>query len=411
MLLYWLWLTTRRGLAKHRYPAVLECFGSPEEAYYAEHEVYRLAGFSAQEIQTLCDKSLELPRQILAACTRKNIHILTYQDASYPDRLRSIPDPPAVLYYLGNLPDFDREAAIAIIGSRKSTPYGLNHAKRFGFQVAICGGLVVSGMAAGGDSAAMEGALTAGRPTVGVLGCGVDIVYPKQSQHLYEDVCRWGCVLSEYPPGTPPYKQNFPERNRIISGLTRGVLVIEAGARSGTQITVNQALDQGRDVYVLPTNIGLEASAGNIRLLKEGAAAVESGWDVLSNYQEDYPDRVKWNRLGEAASLAPHELHPLHEQPQMLVAEELVSYRTDDRKVVDNSENKAYIDVQAILAQQPEDEQAILRQLFNGEMHPDELVARTGLSVSRVLMAMTQLELKGYVVRQAGNRYALAMRG
>ena len=176
----------------------------------------------------LGDKSLDEAQSILKICRDKKLGILTFQDAAYPRRLRNISDPPAVLYYKGQIPDLESCPAIAVVGTRKASAYGLTTAKRMGYQIARCGGIVVSGMAYGIDGMATAGALTAGSPAVGVLGCGVDVVYPMSNRSLFRDMEEYGWLVSEFPPGYPPSRWTFPKRNRIISGMCNGVLVIEA---------------------------------------------------------------------------------------------------------------------------------------------------------------------------------------
>ena len=242
MLIHWIWLATRQGLNDRMKVAVLQHFQDPEDAYYAEGEAFRrIDGLTIENMEALQDKNLKQAGKILDQCADKDIHILTFQDAAYPRRLKNISDPPLVLYYKGRLPDFDDSPLVAVVGTRKASGYGLTAAKRMGYQIAKCGGTVVSGMAFGIDGVATDGALTAGGTVVGVLGCGADVVYPLSNRALFADVERRGCLLTEFPPETPPQKWNFPKRNRIISGLSNGVLVVEAPERSGALITARQA--------------------------------------------------------------------------------------------------------------------------------------------------------------------------
>ena len=180
-----------------------------------------------------------------------------------------------------------------MVGTRHASPYGMTTAKKMGYQITKCGGIVVSGMAYGIDGMAMKGALTAGAPVVGILGCGAEMVYPPSNRPLFSDVENYGCIMSEFPPGTPPVKWNFPKRNRIISGMSCGVLVVEAPEKSGALITARCAADQGRDVFVVPGNIDVPTFVGSNRLLRDGAIAVSSGWDILSEYQMQFPDKIR----------------------------------------------------------------------------------------------------------------------
>ncbi len=288
MLKYWLWLASRRNLSPREQLAVLRHFGTPEAAYCAEKsalsEVEGLRSTASLE-----DKSLMEPEEILNECYRKQISILTYQDAAYPDRLRSIDDPPMVLYYQGTVPAIDTEPVIAVVGTRKASAYGLVQAKQLGYQLGRMGAVVVSGGADGIDTMAMKGALTAGAPVIGVLGCGVDVVYPAANRSLFEDVRTRGWLVSEYPPGTAAIGAHFPVRNRILSALSLGVLVVEAPEKSGALITARRALEQGRDVFALPANVDSATCAGNLRLLREGAIVAADGWDVLKEYVHLFP--------------------------------------------------------------------------------------------------------------------------
>ena len=219
----------------------------------------------------------------------KAVHIVTLVDEEYPAALREIDDPPMVLYVRGEQP-IESARAIAIVGTRRSTRYGKMIAGRFASQLALKGFIIVSGLAAGIDASAHQGTLDVGGFTVAVMGCGIDYPYPKRNQPIYERIVETGVVMSEYPMGSRPAKWTFPQRNRILSGLSRGVLVIQAPERSGSLITARCALEQGRDVFAVPGNINSLTSAGSNRLIKQGATLVDSVDDIF----DEYPDlRVK----------------------------------------------------------------------------------------------------------------------
>ena len=226
---FWVWLTEQNRLGGPARQALLEHFGSPEEVYYAEPgDLLQVEGITADQVQALENKSLDRAQSILEECARKDIFLLTAQDALYPQRLKNIYDPPLLLYGRGSMPLFDEEAAVAVVGTRSCSPYGIRTAERFGFEMSKQGGLVVSGLARGIDAASQLGALRAGGLTAAVLGCGVDVVYPPENDRLYEDVAASGVLLSEYPPGAEPFGWHFPARNRILSGLCLATLVVEA---------------------------------------------------------------------------------------------------------------------------------------------------------------------------------------
>ena len=411
MLKYWIWLCLCKGIGPRMALCVLNYFGTPDRAYYADDAEYALVpDLTKAQIKGLQNKDLKEAEKILDNCAKLGIHILTYQDAAYPERLRNIPDPPIVLYYKGSIPNVDDTPTIAMVGARKATPYGLLHAKRFGYQLSAGGAIVVSGMARGIDTLSLEGALTAGTPVIGVLGCGIDRIYPPENGALYQDVIAHGWLISEYPPGTPPDARNFPVRNRIMSGLSTGVLVVEAGARSGSLITASRALEQGRDVFAIPSNIGVEVGEGNNRLLREGAILVTSGQDILQEYIHQFPDRIHMRTGGDNLTLLPRDLQRAEEKTLPNVAQKIDHPQAGDKKSVDKNLNRSYIDLEAKKDELSHDEWALASQLSAHPIHVDELIEASGLSAAQALSALTLLELKGIAVRMPGRRYELALK-
>ena len=414
MLIHWIWFATRTNLSDRTKMNLLQHFRDAEDIYYAESDAYALAdGISPEAVASLQDKNLTSAQNILRECDEKNIRILTFQDAAYPNRLRNIPDPPVVLYYKGRLPEFDSLPLIAVVGTRKATPYGLTTAKRMGYQIASCGGVVVSGMAYGIDGMAMQGALTAGERVIGVLGCGVDVVYPQSNKALFEDVEQHGCLISEFAPGTEPFKWNFPKRNRIISGLSCGVLVIEAPLISGALITARQAAEQGRDVFVVPGNIDMPSCLGSNSLLRDGAIMASSGWDVVGEYEALFPGKIV-NRCKPGHQLAyPDEVIRAAqdaEKPMPKVAQKpkfLGAKKDKQKKEIDKGEATHYIDAETKRPPLCEDEQRILKQVEDGNTLVDDIIASTQLPAGAVLAGLTMLEVKGRIVRLPGKRVKL----
>lgn len=413
MLVHWIWLATR-FVSDRMKVALLRHFSDPEEIYYADTGAFSsLEGLTKEHLEQLGEKSLTQSEAILRQCSREKIGILTYQDASYPSRLKNISDPPCVLYYKGRLPDFDGSPLIGVVGTRKASAYGLTAAKRLGYQIARCGGIVVSGMAYGIDSMAMSGALTAGKEVVGILGCGVDIVYPPSNKGLFADVENYGCILSEFPPGTPPVGWNFPKRNRIISGLSCGVLVVEAPEKSGALITARQALEQGRDVFVVPGNIDVDTFVGSNRLLRDGAIAVSSGWDVMSEYEAQYPDKIrKEDRKLHLTAYADEvkkagESMPKVAQTCAVPKKKSPRIQKVDKKVIDNGEKPPYSDVNKNLSALTGEERMIAETLRNGARLVDDVIAEAGIPAAKVLSSLTMLEIKGLIRRLPGKRVCI----
>lgn len=414
MLVHWIWLATRTHLSDRVKATLLQHFRDSEDIFYADADDFSFAeGLSQEGLQSLQDKNLTEARNILTVCDEKDIRILTFRDAAYPNRLRNIADPPVVLYYKGHLPEFDSLPLIGVVGTRKATPYGLTIAKRMGYQIASCGGIVVSGMAYGIDGMAMQGALTAGEQVIGVLGCGVDVIYPQSNRSLFADVERYGCLLSEFVPGTEPFKQNFPRRNRIISGLSCGVLVIEAPDGSGALITARRAAEQGRDVFAVPGNIDMPSCAGSNALLRDGAMMVSSGWDVVGEYKAQFPDKIH-DRCKPGQQLAyPDEVEmAAHdaEKPLPKVAQKPKLFggkKEKKKKEIDNRESSHYIDAETKHPPLSADEQTILSLVEEGKTLVDDVMAGTELSAGAVLAALTMLEVKGVITRLPGKRVKL----
>ena len=411
MLIHWIWFATRTGLGDKMKCTLLSHFEDPEEIYFApELEFERFEDLSPSGVESIMDKDLTACEEILESCQEKGIHILTFRDAAYPARLKNIPDPPMVLYYKGSLPAFDELPVIGVVGTRRASAYGLTAAKRLGYQIAACGGTVVSGMATGIDGTAMKGALTAGGTVVGILGCGADIVYPASNRWLYADTEKYGCILSEFPPGTPPVGRNFPRRNRIISGLSCGVLVVEAPEKSGALITARLSADQGRDVFVVPANIDVESAMGSNALMREGAIPVSSGWDILSEYRYQFPSKVRQNRTPVRMTATAEELSVEREEPAKVAQEPKKSPEKKPKlsllrkKVIDNSEKSAYIDFKKTHSALSADEQRIVSALESGQRLVDDVIAELELAPGVILASLTMLEIKG-IVRRLPGRY------
>ena len=377
MLLHWIWFSLIPEKFTRERLELLEHFRDPEEIYHCtDGSLPPMPGELADYIE---EKDLSRAQKILDNCVCKNISILTYGDGGYPKKLKNISDPPIVLYYKGHLPDWESVPVIGIVGTRKASAYGIQSAHRFGGEIAAGGALVVSGAASGIDGAAMTAAIRQGKPTVGVLGNGVDVVYPPTNRQLFADTEKFGCLISEYVPGTRPFPWNFPRRNRIISGLSDGVLVVEAPERSGALSTATKAADQGRDVFVVPGNIDVPTSQGSNNLLLAGGIPVFSGWDVLKEYEDRYPGRVKPAKVSEPAP-------------------------PDDKKTVDNPEKSGYSD--RVRPQTPlsEQEERVYRCLTEEPQLVDGVISQTGLPAAEVLRILTKLSIKGMVKKHPGGQ-------
>jgi DNA processing protein len=354
---YWFALRSVPLVGNVTFRRLLEHFLTPERVLRASAtELAAVRGINAAVVTALTSHDYRgAAERECREVARHGVRVVDFLSAEYPKALLEIPDPPPFLYVKGGLCDL--EPAVAIVGARRATPYALLSTDRLARDLASHGVCVISGMARGVDTAAHRGALAAGGRTVGVLGCGIDVVYPAENRRLFEEMAEKGALVSEFPMGTTPLAENFPRRNRIISGISRGVLVVEAAENSGSLITARYALDQGRDVFAVPGNIHFKSSRGSNRLIKEGAKLVEGVADIM----EELPRRTGTGEPPQAPafSLTPREAA-----------------------------------VYTLLAESP--------------LHIDDIVTRSALAVGEVAAILLHLELKGAVLQLPGKNFAIA---
>jgi len=354
---YWIGLNLVKGIGPVRFRRLLDHFGDPQAAWQAS-----LAGLAAAGLDRRSIENLEQVRRggqldaALRAIEQTGAQVLTWDDEGYPRNLRDIAQPPPVLYVRGALTSGD-EWAVAMVGTRKASAYGKEAARELAAGLAANGVTVVSGLARGIDETAHRAALEAGGRTVAVLGSGVDVIYPAENRGLAKAVTQAGAIVSDYPMGTAPESANFPPRNRIISGLSKGVIVVEAGEVSGALITTDFAAEQGRDVFAVPGGIKSPTARGTNRLIQQGAKLVTAVGDVLE------------------------ELNLV-----------MVSEQRAARAVLPADETEAKL--LACLSAEP--------------AHIDDIGAQAGLPISQVSGALALMELKGLVRQVGGMNYVVA---
>lgn len=383
---YWLWLSAAAVSPKAK-AVLIDKYSDAEKAFYAPAgEFETLTGVSKKEAETLEKRDISCADRILAACARQGIRAVTMQDADYPQRLKNIFAPPVVIYLKGRLHSLDDEAAIAVIGTRKASAYGLKMGRKLAYEIVRGGGVVVSLLTSGVDAAAARGALLAGGRCVGVLGTPHEC----EAGTLAAEVAARGALISEYPPGTKPEKHFFRDRNRIAAGLSVGVTVVEAPERSGARLFAETAMEQGREIFAVPGNADAPNSVGTIAMIKDGAKPVVCGWDVLSEFESRFGGK-------------------LHELPECELPEEEEAQNADvpAKKSVDKPKDSDYIDLKKQLEGLNEDQLKIIAVIGKSASHIDDIIASTGLSTARVLSQLTVLEIKGYVRRDPGRRVAL----
>jgi len=380
-LIYWIWASRLQGLRPSALLRYIEYFPDIKQLYEAsERELRQVPNSTNSELHSLMNKSLIEAESIIEKCKRKNVNIITLADARYPERLANIYEPPLVLYIKGTLPNIDSECVIGIVGTRRASLYGLSTAERIAYECAESGALIVTGLASGIDSAAARGALNASGRCIGVLGTGIDIIFPKDNDKLFAEVEQGCCLVSEYPPGERATKFTFPARNRIISGLSLGVCIVEAPERSGSLITAARAAEQGRDVFVVPGSIDLQGFMGSNALLRDGAELVTCGWDIVSRHE--------W-RFSHIREVLPERRTKAAQKRVPKSDERPAEVTPTVRKVREKPEGLS------------DDESKVLDALI-GKRTADSITSATELRPDRVMVALTLLELKG-LVKNVGN--------
>jgi len=362
---YWVWISSMVKINPRQKYELVQYF---EDPYYLwnirKEELEKIPFINNVMIEQLMDSKIRSGiDNLMNTIHKQKIQVVTLNDPCYPEYLKNIFDPPVVIYVKGNIEK--DENALAIVGSRRATQYGIDIARAISHKLSKFGITIISGMALGIDSQAHIGALEAGGRTIAVLGCGLDKVYPKENKRLMESIIERGAIISEYVPGTAPMPFNFPARNRLISGMSKGVIVIEASEKSGSLITANYALEQGREVFAVPGNINSKLSTGTNLLIKEGAKVVTSIIDILEELNLGF----------DFTNL------------------EVIEYKDEKR-------NNLFIDAD-------ENERKIIECLGTGVKHIDVLAAMCGIEIKKLNSIIVLMELKGILEQLPGKLYRL----
>ncbi len=381
---YWLWLSLKKSMTSAKIKVLLEYFSSPEEIFRASKEkLSSIKCLNRRTISGLSDKNLDRVIEIKRLCKIYGIKVLTYNSPYYPENLRNISAPPYVLYTRSarriNLNKYIR---IAIVGNRESTEYGEKIAENFAYDLANNGMVIVSGMAKGIDSAAHRGCINAGGITVAVMGCGLHMAYPSKNKELMEKIIETGIAISEYPPDCKPEKCYFPERNRIISGLSQGIIVAEAPKSSGSLITANYAIDQDRDLFAVPGDINLSRSEGTNNLIKEYAIAVTSARDIFEHYSFENFEIKKIRELQRENGISAPEEYKEARENENIIKQEFYIGLTDEEK-------------------------HIITKLSKTPVNFEELLELTGISSEKLVSMITMLEIKGKIKTHPGKNFTL----
>lgn len=379
--IYWLWLTTIQNIFQSEITALLEHFNTAEEIYRAKDysQVPGLRPFTKFSLRDKNTKSAEKAAEKVSKCDAR---ILTFDDINYPDSLRAIDSPPYVLYIKGEIMKWDRLLGIGVVGTRDCSDYGIAAVNKICTGLAEAGATIVSGMARGIDGAAARCAIKSGNKTIAVLGSGIDVVYPPEHAELMSGIAENGAVITEYPPGTRPFGKNFPWRNRIISGLSRGVLVIEAPKKSGALITADYALEQGKNIYAVPGSIFKKNCEGTNKILSDYAKPVSCAEDIL----EDFDFEIK--RL------------------QISPPKKSIFGKKNNKPPAVNNEIKFTIEDKKY-KMLSEDEKIIIGLLMESNQHIDDLMRKSGFDAARITPVLSMLEFGGLISKIPGNNYKL----
>lgn len=396
-IIYWVWLSQLLGAGNPNVEYILSNIDSPKDLYnlVSQKKLDKLKFLSKYFINKTKIVNLDDAEKIIKKCQEKEYEIITIKDAIYPNKLKNIYSSPVVLYISGNINNLDSIDdcfAIAIVGSRKCSDYAIEATKLFSNKLSSCGATIISGMAVGIDAVAMKEALENKSKVIGVLGSGLDVDYPIQNINLKKQLenSSQGCIISEYPPGIRPFSAHFPIRNRIMSGLSNGVLVVEAGERSGSLITAKIAIEQGKDVYGVPNNIFFKNNAGTMNLLKEGAILVTEPEDILYQYNLNYKiNNINYNNIKNNIK----EIYDLDLN------------KTD--KTIDNVDRNDYN-----LNKQNNNFTGILKDVYElltneGPQTIDYISDKLNIAVNEVLIGITELELLGAIKKSSNMKYII----
>ena len=409
--LYWIWLSLACTPGSSTFSSLLSKFANAEEIYRADEDELRGAiDRRASDRSALLNKDLKKAEEILDFCRSKRVGIVTYADPTYPDALRKIPNPPVLLYYRGVWQDFNSGGFYsAIVGTRSVSDYGRKNTFVIARDLARAGATVVSGMAIGIDGVALAGALSVNAPTVAVIGSGIDVCYPAQHITLAREIVKRGCVITEFAPGTPPNRFNFPKRNRIISGLCAATLVMEGRENSGALITARCAQDQGRVVYALPGNVGSPTSEVTNLLLKNGARALVSADDIVRDFETEYHGKLNPFKLAEKSSVDMGLVLSEYKVVATAPSDNIFEHRstrpkTEKAKSVPAEVAVASPESPSVMPDFDKETLALYKRIpFEGEIHIESLVDGDR-DLRSIMKTLSKLEMGHFIVMLPGDR-------
>jgi len=377
-LIYLMWLHLKKSITPFIANQLLHKFGSAERVYLADKTSYINHGLTnALMLEDLMDKSIKAADSEIKKVKQFGLSLLGFGTEEYPSLLYEIADPPLILYVQGDSSVLHRRNTFCIVGTRKSTVYGMSASLGVSEQLARCGMIIISGVAVGIDAAAHRGAVRGGGKTIGIMGCGLDVDYPAENRDVRQLIVNNGALISEFPLGTPPIPSNFPVRNRLLSAFSLGVAVMEAGEKSGALITAKYAAEQGRDVFALPGNISNPMSAGTNRLIQDGASLLTGADVIITEYLMRYPEYFQ-------------------------------IYETQEEQNSGNEDIEAQVDTISLQSLQLLDaEKKIYSTLKKEPLHVNEISRRAGITIAETQSILTMLQIRRKVKEHPGNQFSV----
>ncbi len=396
-IIYWIWLSGALGFASVKFKCLLNIFGTVESIYKSDVDnIKNKCQLSAFEYKGLANKSLRQAEKIIEKCSTQGISIITFNDIRYPERLRNITDPPICLYYKGDFPEFDSIPTVCIVGTRNADDYGYKAAWSLSARLSLANFLVISGGALGIDTAAHKGCLATKNKTVALLACGINYPYLMKNAELRREISENGCLISEYPPDYPVRKPAFHQRNRILSGLSLGTVVIEAGEKSGALITARNAAEQGRDVFVVTGKPDDKNYAGSNMLLRDGAIPIFSAEDIIFEYMGFYGNIIDIEKPKN------FNLSSLYKSTHK---ENITSGRVQINKT-EFKNSEAEKNISKNFYESLSKKAQIVYNCIDSEYFTIDDLGKSRLSISDIFSALTELELVGFISAVPGGRYS-----
>ncbi len=405
--LIWLWLSLHFGAGSNIYSKLINYFENEQNIYDSDDSDMGLIHWlSDSQKNKLLNKNFEHAEEIYEWCLENDVEIITYSDDNYPSALRELEDFPAVLYCKGEMPNFDEELSISVVGTRSMTTYGQKIAFELGYTLSRAGAITVSGMARGIDGTVAVGTINALGTTVAVLGSGIDVIYPREHTSLMSRIIDYGAVITEYPPHTPPNSRNFPIRNRIISGISNGTVIVEADENSGAMITARLATKQRKPLFAVPGPVKMHTSKGtNLLLREERAMLARTAVDILEEFIEEYSDKIDFAKAKQRPTFSKSLMKTTNGSDRTEYSRRSTQTKRENIKLTKKFEEVIPPQAEETdLSGLSEIQLAIYKAMEAEKTYSaDELADLTGFTISVIMAETSLLEIEGFIQELPGS--------